>query len=93
VKAETRSEILLNAWDGINRLRAHGVTLFASGISVFLAILIGVPVVMVILMSLRTGFPGEQVPLTLENFVYVYANAKTYQILLNTVISRCPVFP
>jgi iron(III) transport system permease protein len=85
VKAETRSEIFLNAWEGIQRLRAHGVTLFASGISAFLAILIGVPVVMVILMSLRTGFPGEQVPLTLENFVYVYANAKTYQILLNTV--------
>lgn len=85
MKAETRSEIFLNAWEGIQRLRAHGVTLFASGISAFLAILIGVPVVMVILMSLRTGFPGEQVPLTLENFVYVYANAKTYQILLNTV--------
>jgi iron(III) transport system permease protein len=85
VKAETRNEIFLNASDGINRLRAHGVTLFASGVSAFLAILIGVPVVMVILMSLRTGFPGEQVPLTLENFVYVYANTKTYQILLNTV--------
>ena len=54
--------------------------------SVFLLLLIGVPVVMVILMSLRTGFPGETVPLTLENYVEVYANPKTYQVLLNTII-------
>jgi iron(III) transport system permease protein len=48
--------------------------------------LIGVPVVMVILMSLRTGFPGEDVPLTLENFVEVYFDPGTYEILLNTLI-------
>jgi iron(III) transport system permease protein len=48
-------------------------------------ILIGVPVVMVLLMSLRTGFPGETVPLTIENYLYAYANPKTYQVLVNTL--------
>ena len=85
MKAEPRREFIPGTLDVFARLRAHGVTLFASGVSGFLAILIGVPVVMVILMSLRTGFPGEQVPLTLENFVEVYANPKTYQVLLNTL--------
>jgi iron(III) transport system permease protein len=61
------------------------VSLFASGLSVFLMILIGVPVVMVLLMSLRTGFPGETVPLTIENYLYAYANPKTYQVLVNTL--------
>jgi iron(III) transport system permease protein len=47
--------------------------------------LIGLPVAMVILMSLRTGFPGEDVPFTLENFATVYLTAQTYEILLNTL--------
>ena len=47
--------------------------------------MIGVPVGMVVLMSLRTGFPGEDVPLTLENFVEVYLDPGTYEILLNTL--------
>jgi iron(III) transport system permease protein len=55
-------------------------------LGLFLLVLIGVPVVMVILMSLRTGFPGEDVPLTLENFVEVYFDPGTYEILLNTLI-------
>ena len=86
MKAESRSEVGAERWDVFSRFRASGVGLFASGMSVFLLLLIGVPVVMVILMSLRTGFPGETVPLTLENYVEVYANPKTYQVLLNTVI-------
>jgi iron(III) transport system permease protein len=73
------------AWEGLSRLKAQGVSLFASGLSVFLMILIGVPVVMVLLMSLRTGFPGETVPLTIENYLYAYANPKTYQVLVNTL--------
>ena len=86
MKAESRSEVGAERWDIFSRFRASGVSLFASGMSVFLLLLIGVPVVMVILMSLRTGFPGETVPLTLENYVEVYANPKTYQVLLNTII-------
>jgi iron(III) transport system permease protein len=70
----------------LDRVRAKGVALFATGLSGFLLLLIGIPVVMVILMSLRSGFPGEEVPLTLENYAEVYLNPKTYQILLNTLI-------
>jgi iron(III) transport system permease protein len=40
---------------------------------------------MVVLMSLRTGFPGEDVPFTLENFAAVYFTPQTYEILLNTL--------
>src|SRR5262245_3190047 len=84
MKAES-SEIVVGAGESFARLRTQGVALFASGLSLFLMILIGVPVVMVILMSLRTGFPGETVPFTLENYIEVYANAKTYQVLGNTI--------
>jgi len=41
---------------------------------------------MVVLMSLRTGFPGEGGPLTLANFVTVYSAPSTYKILLNTLL-------
>lgn len=86
MKAETRSDAALDApAGGIERLRQHGTALFAGGLSLFLLVLIGVPVVMVILMSLRTGFPGEVVPFTLENFVEVYFDPGTYEILLNTL--------
>jgi iron(III) transport system permease protein len=59
--------------------------LFATGLSGLLLILIGLPVLMVVLMSLRTGFPGEDVPFTLENFTTVYLTPRTYEVLLNTV--------
>ena len=85
MKVESRSEVFVAAGESLARLKTHGVSLFASGLSLFLLILIGVPVVMVILMSLRTGFPGETVPLTLANYFEVYANAKTYQVLANTI--------
>jgi iron(III) transport system permease protein len=85
MKAESRSDIFAGASEGLSRLKTQGVSLFASGLSLFLVILIGVPVAMVVLMSLRTGFPGETVPLTLENYMEVYANPKTYQVLLNTL--------
>ncbi len=85
MKAETRNAMALGAWEGLARLKAQGVSLFASGLSVFLMVLIGVPVVMVLLMSLRTGFPGETVPLTIENYLYAYANPRTYQVLANTL--------
>jgi ABC-type spermidine/putrescine transport system permease subunit II len=71
--------------EGLGRYLPQGVTVFATGLSGFLTILIGLPVLMVILMSLRTGFPGEDVPFTLENFAAVYLTPRTYEVLLNTV--------
>ncbi len=86
MKAETGYESTLGHWDFFTRLKTRGVTLFASGLSAFLLLFIGLPVAMVILMSLRTGFPGEDVPFTLNNFAEVYLTSRTYEILLNTVI-------
>jgi iron(III) transport system permease protein len=86
MKAEAPYETTVGAWEGLARLRPQGMTLFASGLAVFLLLLIGLPVLMVILMSFRTGFPGEAVPLTLENYAEVYLTPRTYEILLNTVI-------
>jgi iron(III) transport system permease protein len=85
MKVEPRYEATVSAWEGIARFKPHGMGLFATGLSGFLGILIGLPVVMVILMSLRTGFPGEEVPFTLENYAEVYFTPRTYEILLNTV--------
>jgi iron(III) transport system permease protein len=64
--------------------RTNGVGLFSSGLLALLIIMVGVPLVMVVLMSLRTGFPGEGGPLTLANFIAVYSTPSTYTILLNT---------
>ena len=48
--------------------------------------MVGVPLLMVMLMSLRTGFPGEGGPLTLANFIAVYSSPGTYKVLLNTLL-------
>jgi iron(III) transport system permease protein len=85
MKVESRDVSAVGAWEGLGRLMPQKVTLFATGLSGFLLILIGLPVAMVILMSFRTGFPGEDVPFTLENFATVYLTPKTYEILLNTL--------
>ena len=85
MKSESRAVTSSTGWEGLAYVGTHGTSLFAAGLAVFLLILIGVPVAMVALMSLRTGFPGENVPFTLENFSEVYFNAGTYQILLNTL--------
>src|ERR671918_371665 len=85
MKVESRTEPTLGAWDGLSRFLPQGVTLFATGLSGLLIILIGLPVLMVMLMSLRTGFPGEDVPFTLENFAAVYLTPRTYEILSNTL--------
>lgn len=85
MKVETRDEPAVGLWEGIGRFLPQRVTLFAAGLSGFLTLVIGLPVVMVILMSLRTGFPGEDVPFTLENFAEVYLTPRTYDVLLNTV--------
>jgi iron(III) transport system permease protein len=85
MKVESRTEASAGTWNGLSRFLPQGVTLFATGLSGLLMIMIGLPVAMVILMSLRTGFPGEAVPFTLENFSTVYLTPRTYEILLNTV--------
>lgn len=85
MKVESRTEAVAGGWEGLSRFLPQGVTLFASGLSGFLLLLIGLPVLMVILMSLRTGFPGENVPFTLENFTTVYLTPRTYEVLLNTI--------
>src|SRR5918992_2806116 len=85
MKAEPRYESAIGSWEGLARLKPQGVTLFATGLSLFLLVVIGLPVAMVVLMSLRTGFPGEDVPFTLENFASVYLTPRTYEVLLNTV--------
>ena len=59
MKVESRTEASAGAWEGLSRFLPQGVTLFATGLSGFLVILIGLPVAMVILMSLRTGFRGK----------------------------------
>src|SRR5258706_2897588 len=51
-----------------------------------LVLMVGAPLLMVVLMSLRTGFPGEGGPLTLANFAAVYNNAGTYKVLANTLL-------
>jgi len=86
VKGETGHESTLGTGEFITRLKPQGITLFATGLSGFLLLLIGLPVAMVVLMSFRTGFPGETVPFTLQNFATVYLTPRTYEILLNTVI-------
>src|SRR4026209_356063 len=85
VKAESQSDVIVGGTEGLARFKAQGVSVFASGLALFLLVLIGVPVVMVLLMSLRTGFPGETVPFTLENYIDVYVNPRTYQVLGNTL--------
>jgi len=67
-------------------VKAHGLGLFSSGLLALLILMVGVPLVMVVLMSLRTGFPGEGGALTLANFVAVYSSPGTYKVLLNTVL-------
>lgn len=85
MKVESRTDAAAGGMEGLSRFLPQGVSLFASGLSGFLLLLIGLPVLMVILMSLRTGFPGEDVPFTLENFATVYLTPRTYEVLANTV--------
>jgi iron(III) transport system permease protein len=67
-------------------VRLQGSTVFATVLLVILAVVVGVPLVMVLLMSLRTGLPGETSPLTLDNFIEVYADPITYEVLVNTLL-------
>ncbi|HEX9442553.1 MAG TPA: iron ABC transporter permease [Candidatus Binatia bacterium] len=66
--------------------RGRGLGLFSGGLMALLVLMVGAPLLMVVLMSLRTGFPGEGGPLTLANFAAVYNNAGTYKVLANTLL-------
>src|SRR3972149_9647073 len=61
-------------------------TLFAGGLLALLLILVGSPLAMGILMSFRTGFPGEGGPFTAQNFVEAYSDPATYAVLWNTLL-------
>src|SRR5207244_10752471 len=67
-------------------VKANGLGLFVGGLMALLLFMVGVPLLMVVLMSLRTGFPGEGGPLTLANFIAVYSAPGTYKVLLNTLL-------
>ena len=67
-------------------VRVSGTGFFAGGLAALLLVMIGAPLAMVVLMSLRTGFPGEGGPLTLVNFAAVYSNPGTYKVLANTML-------
>jgi iron(III) transport system permease protein len=82
VKAEANLGVISRVLEA----KPNGVGLFAGGLTVLLVVMVGVPLVMVVLMSLRTGFPGEGGALTLANFVAVYSSPGTYKVLLNTVL-------
>ena len=83
MKAETARGAFGQVFDA---KKVNGVGLFAGGLTVLLALMVGVPLLMVVLMSLRTGFPGEGGPLTLVNFIAVYSSPGTYKVLLNTLL-------
>src|SRR5689334_23977838 len=81
-----KAEAELGAIGYVPRTRTSGVGIFAGGILTLLVIMVGVPLLMVVLMSLRTGFPGEGGPLTLANFAAVYSHPGTYKVLSNTLL-------
>jgi iron(III) transport system permease protein len=84
--APARSMTEVHAFLRPLELGQYGVSFFTGGLLALLILIIGVPVLMVVLMSLRTGFPGEGGPLTLQNFVEVYADVGTYEVLGNTLL-------
>jgi iron(III) transport system permease protein len=83
VAAQTGAARELTRW--LNG-RPEGSSIFAGGLLILLALIVGVPVAMVVVMSLRTGFPGEGGALTLANFIRVYSEPSTYDALLNTAL-------
>jgi iron(III) transport system permease protein len=83
VKAETTLGTFGQIFD---TRKLNGIGLFAGGLTALLVLMVGVPLLMVVLMSLRTGFPGEGGSLTLVNFIAVYSSPGTYKVLLNTVL-------
>ena len=75
----------MGVFDRLLGIRPDATNFFAAGLLVLLGLLVGVPLAMVILMSLRTGFPGEGGALTLTNFINIYTEPSTFEVLLNTL--------
>jgi iron(III) transport system permease protein len=89
MKAAPTRAMRLDVFTRLSRpfdLGQYGVSFFTAGLLALLILIVGVPVAMVVLMSLRIGFPGEGGALTLQNFIDVYADASTYEILGNTLL-------
>ncbi|HEY7060624.1 MAG TPA: iron ABC transporter permease [Chloroflexota bacterium] len=59
--------------------------LFSGGTLAVLALLIGIPTLAVLVMSLRTGLPGQARPLTFANFSEVFSDPFTAQVMGNTL--------
>ncbi|HZR99778.1 MAG TPA: iron ABC transporter permease [Chloroflexota bacterium] len=59
--------------------------LFSVGVLAVLALLIGIPTLAVLIMSLRTGLPGQARPLTFANFAEVFTDPFTGQVMGNTL--------
>jgi len=75
------------AWLGrLLDVRDRAQNLYAGGLLALLLILVGLPLAMVVLMSFRTGFPGEGGQLTVQNFVEAYSDPTTYAVLWNTLL-------
>ncbi len=66
--------------------RRGSANFFAATLLALLVVIVGVPVLMVLIMSLRTGLPAEGGPLTLDNFARAYLDPFTYEVLLNTLL-------
>ncbi|OFZ89955.1 MAG: hypothetical protein A2V78_05310 [Betaproteobacteria bacterium RBG_16_64_18] len=75
------------AWLGrLLDVRDRAQNLYAGGLLALLLVLVGLPLAMVVLMSFRTGFPGEGGQLTVQNFVEAYSDPTTYAVLWNTLL-------
>lgn len=66
--------------------RRGSASLFAAALLALLVVIVGVPALMVLIMSLRTGLPAEGGPLTLDNFARAYLDPFTYGVLANTLL-------
>ncbi len=66
-----------------HELAAHS---FAYLTLAIVGLLVGAPLVAALLMSLRTGLPGQAVPLTLANYETAYADPIFVPVLLNTLL-------
>lgn len=58
----------------------------AGAVLTLLAVLVGVPVVMVIWMSFRRGLPGRASPITLENYANLASDPYFLETIGNTVV-------
>jgi len=59
--------------------------IFSVGVLALLGLLIGIPTLAVLVMSLRTGLPGQARPLTFANFTEVFTDPFTGQVMGNTL--------